>query len=127
MAGQEYLIDTNIVIEYIGGTLPETTLDIIDDIIDNCFYISVINKIELLGFADITEDEEQKFLLFINAANIIKLDDEVVNATIQLRKKYKIKLPDAIIAATALVNDLTILTRNTKDFEKIVELQVVSS
>ena len=43
--------------------------------------------------------------------------------TITLRKKHKIKLPDAIIAATALVHNLTLLTRNEKDFSKISNVE----
>ena len=55
MGRQEYLIDSNVAIEYIGAALPEKALTMPDGIIDGQFYISVINKIELLGFADITK------------------------------------------------------------------------
>ncbi|NBC82660.1 MAG: PIN domain-containing protein [Bacteroidetes bacterium] len=125
MGRKEYLIDTNVAIEYIGEALPEKALSMIDDIIDGQFCISVINKIELLGFAGITDDEEIKFQELINAADVIELDEDIVNSTIEIRKQYKTKLPDAIIAATALVNELTIITRNTKDFEKIEGLEVL--
>ncbi len=95
-------------------------------LIDRQFYISVINKIELLGFAGITVNEELKFQELINAANVLDLDGDIVNSTIEIRKQRKTKLPDAIIAATALVNKLTIITRNTKDFDKIEGLAVVN-
>ena len=126
MGRQEYLIDTNVAIEYIGEALLEKDLTMLDGIIDEQFYISVINKIELLGFSDITEIEELKFQELINAADILDLDGDIVNRTIELRKKYKIKLPDAIIAATALENELTIITHNTKDFNKIEGLAVLN-
>lgn len=126
MARQEYLIDTNVAIEYIGETLPEKALSLLDGIIDARFYISVINKIELLGFGSITEDEELKFLEFINAAFVLDLNEDVVNSTIEIRRQYKTKLPDAIIAATALVNQLTIITRNTRDFDKIEAVKVLN-
>ncbi len=45
---------------------------------------------------------------------------------IEIRRKYKIKLPDAIVAATSLCNHLTLTTRNTKDFERIEELEVIN-
>jgi predicted nucleic acid-binding protein len=49
-----------------------------------------------------------------------------VNKTIQLRQKQKIKLPDAIIAATALVNGLALVSNNTKDFKNIPDLELVN-
>ena len=65
----------------------------------------------LLCFTGITENEELKFREFIKAANVVYLDDEVVNSAIQVCKTYKNKLPYAIIAATALVNNFTIIKR----------------
>ncbi len=124
--GKEYLIDTNVAIEYISEALPEKALSMLDEIIDRQFYISVINKIELLGFTDITEDEELKFLEFINSATVLDLDEEIINRTIEIRRKYKIKLPDAIVAASSLCNNLTLTTRNIKDFERIEELEVIN-
>lgn len=126
MGRKKYLIDTNIAIEYIGEALPEKALSLLDNIIDRQFYVSVINKIEILGFADITENEELKFRELINAAIVLDLNEEIVNSTIELRKHHKIKLPDAIIAATVLENNLTLITRNIKDFRKIDGLEVIN-
>lgn len=126
MGSQEYLIDTNVAIDYIGETLPEKSLTMVDGIIDGQFYISVINKIELLGFSGITKNEELKFQQLIYAAVVLGLDEDIAGSTIEIRKQYKTKLPDAIIAATALVNKLIIITRNTKDFEKIKRLEVLN-
>ncbi len=125
MEQQGYLIDTNVAIDYIGEALPGIALSFIDDIIDGQFYMSVINKIELLGFTGITKSEEQKFTELINAAIVLELNEDIVNSTIELRKRYKTKLPDAIIAASALVNKCTIVTHNTKDFEKVKGLEVI--
>ena len=116
MGKKRYLIDTNIAIEYIGDTLPEKALYFLDSIFDSQFYISVINKIELLGFSSITKEEELKFTELINAAEIIELNENIVTSTINIRKTYKTKLPDAIIAASALFNNLTLITRNTQQY-----------
>ena len=126
MGQQEYIIDTNVAIEYIGEVLPLKALTLLDDIIDGQFCVSVINKIELLGFEGITEIEEQKFQVLIDAANVIDLNEDVVSSTIELRRNYKTKLPDAIIAATAIVYGLTLITRNIKDFNKIEGLEVLN-
>ncbi|MEX0980454.1 MAG: type II toxin-antitoxin system VapC family toxin [Bacteroidales bacterium] len=125
MGSKGYLIDTNVAIEYIGEALPEKALDMLDGIIDSQFYLSVINKIELLGFIGITEDEELNFQKLIHAADVLALDENIVTSTIEIRKSYITKLPDAIIAATALINGLVIITRNTKDFKKIKGLEVL--
>lgn len=127
MGEQEYLIDTNVAIEYIGATLPEKALNKLDTIIDSHFYISVINKIELLGFAGLSTNETEKFTMLVEAAINLGLNKEVVNKTIEIRKEYKIKIPDAIIAATALTYDLVIITRNISDFKNIPNIQLIES
>lgn len=126
MGRAKYLIDTNVAIDYIGETLPEKALNELDSFFDGKFYISIINKIELLGFKDISTDEEQNFHKLINASTILNLTDDIVTKTIEVRKQFKIKLPDAIIAATALTHNLTIVTRNTKDFEKIKGVEILN-
>jgi toxin FitB len=120
--GKGYLIDTNVLIGYTGNLLPEKGYTFVSDIIDEQFNISVINKIEVLGHNTVGKDIED----FIDLADILELSEDVVNKTIILRKDYKTKLPDAIIAATALVNKLSIITRNTKDFDKIEGLEVIN-
>jgi predicted nucleic acid-binding protein len=57
-------------------------------------------------------------VLLINGSIVLAIDDKVVSKTIDIRKKGIVKLPDAIIAATAFVNDLILITRNTKVFPK---------
>lgn len=126
MGRKKYLTDTNVAIDYIGEVLPEKVLSSLDNIFDSTFYISVINKIELLGFSDITKKEELKFQELINAANVLELDEVVVKKTIEIRKHYKIKLPDAIIAATSMVYELTLISRNISDFKKIDGLHLVN-
>ena len=56
---------------------------------------------------------------FVNASSVLPINDDVVNQTIAIRKSRKMKLPDALIAATAIVYILIILTNNTTDFKYI--------
>jgi len=80
--------------------------------------ISIISKVEILGFNN-NADELNRLADFIGLANIVFVDDTIADKTIALRKAYKIKLPDAITAATVLVYNLTIINRNTSDFKNI--------
>jgi len=63
--------------------------------------------------------------LFTNDVLVIELERDIKLKTVEIRKAHSIKLPDAIIAVTALVYDLTLLTRNTKDFKNIADLKLV--
>ena len=96
-----------------------------DDVINNEINVSVITKIEVLSFDP--EDKEYPILIdFFNEADIFGLTDNIINKTIQIRQKQKTKLPDAVIAATAIVNELILLTRNTRDFDNIEGLEVMN-
>jgi toxin FitB len=118
--GTRYLIDSNILIKFQGNLMPENVQYYVSDIIDKDFNISVICEMDVLGHNAASIEVEE----FINLANIVGIDKAVRITTIRLRKLYKIKLPDAIIAATSLVNDWTLLTQNDKDFRKIEGLKV---
>lgn len=61
----------------------------------------------------------------MNDAIVLELNESVVNQTIALRRQVKIKLPDAIIASTALANGFTLISRNTSDFKNIGGLVVI--
>jgi predicted nucleic acid-binding protein len=120
--GKRYLIDTNIIIDFSENRLPLNAKLFVAEIIDNEPNISIINKIELLGFSMVTPE----IIEFTDSTNIINLTEDVANQTINLRKKRKIKLPDAIIAATALVYHLTLISRNSKDFDGIDGLEFIN-
>jgi predicted nucleic acid-binding protein len=125
MEQPQYLIDTNAVIDYLGKNLPDTGMNFMNSIIDALPNISVVTKIEVLGFN--APDKHYVMLTdFMNDANVFDLTDNIVDESIIIRKKHKTKLPDAIIAATAIVYDLTLITRNSKDFENISNLKIIN-
>jgi predicted nucleic acid-binding protein len=72
------------------------------------------------------DDSYQILVDFFESSTILGLSDGIVNKTIQIRQKQKIKLPDAVIASTALMNGLVLITRNTKDFRAIPDLEVIN-
>lgn len=120
--GKRYLIDSNIVIKFLGNLLNENGRLFIANILDEEFNISVITDIEVQGHHSITEIEE----MFMSLATVYDLDNDIRVRTIELRKQHKIKLPDAIIAATALSHSFVLITQNERDFNNIVGLEVIN-
>ncbi|GHV25104.1 hypothetical protein AGMMS4952_02040 [Spirochaetia bacterium] len=97
----EYLLDSNVIIGYLAGKIPPVGMKAISDIVDKKCQFSVISQIEVLRFND-TPENEQALAEFVSNSIILPLTDTVAVRTIALCKQSKIKLPDAIIAATAL-------------------------
>ncbi len=88
--------------------------------------ISAITEIELLCWKTVTEKDLDVLYNFINDAMVIELNQPIQLKTADIRKAYRIKLPDAIIAVTAIVYDLTLLTRNLADFTNINGLKIIN-
>jgi len=80
-------------------------------------YISVISYMEVLGYNFANSQEKDFINELISLFNVIFIDQKIANSVIDIRKKIHIKLPDAIIAATAMVDDLCLITRNVEDFK----------
>ncbi len=125
MEQSEFLIDSNAVIDYLGKKLPDSGMNFMNKIVDLIPNVSIITKIEVLGF---NSPLEHYLLLesFIEDADVFDLVRDVVHECINLRKKHRINLPDAIIAATAITYDLTLLTRNIEDFKNIERLKLLN-
>jgi len=121
--GAKYLLDTNVIIDFSSQKLPAKAYHNLSGIIDEFPQISVINKIELLSLSTVPAAIVQ----FAEGASVLPLDEKVVEKTIELRRKYRFKLPDAVIAATAIVFDLTLITHNIVDFKGVKNLKVIDS
>ena len=119
---QDYLIDTNSIINFANKKLPSSGSLFVSKVIDINPIISIINKIEVLDFAH----PNNQMIELIEASTIIPLTDEMVDETIAIRKIHKIKLPDAIIAATAKTKNLTLITRNETDFDSVSGLTIIN-
>ena len=112
-----YLVDTNILIYCFNNDIPMDSVDKIEEIFSQHFNISIITKMEFLGFRGHNENSFKQAKSFIMNANAIGLDDVISDRVVDIRRSHNIKLPDAIIAATAIENDLILVTRNTDDFK----------
>jgi predicted nucleic acid-binding protein len=111
----KYLVDTNIIIYHLNGDSVATDWLLCHQ---EELSISVITKIEVLSYP-FEKEEEALVLKFLSQFELIYVTDEIVDATILLRRQRKIKTPDAVIAATALVQGLYVCTRNISDFKNI--------
>jgi predicted nucleic acid-binding protein len=80
---------------------------------------------EVLGYHFRDSKEENFIREMLEVFGILFIDQKIADMAIEIRKRQRIKLPDAIIAATAKVLDLCLVTRNINDFKK-VEIQIAN-
>jgi predicted nucleic acid-binding protein len=126
MEQSQYLIDTNAIIDYLGKNLPADGMIFLNNLVDKVPNISVITKIEVLGF-NAPVEHYQLLINFMNDAKVFDLTNNIVDASIEIRKNNKTKLPDAIIAATAIVYNLVLISHNVSDFKNIADLKVIDA
>ena len=119
------VLDSNILIYHINGQLSASMEEAIFCSFEKTVYISVITTMELLSWPGHSEETIAATSALLEALNEIPLDRAIKDAAIEIRRQYRLKLPDAIIAATAFHLELPLLTRNLKDFDKIPELTVI--
>lgn len=125
--GIKYLWDTNTAIYYLQQQFPPEAEKFIDETLKNSEpTISVITEIELLCWNTPTNRDLEILHNFIDDALVFELEKEIKFKTAYIRKAHKIKLPDAIIASTAITHDLTLLTRNISDFKNIDGLNLIN-
>jgi len=115
----EYLIDTNILIYYLAGSLDPEEKPTIDRIFEESFSISIITRIELLGWKGHSPEGLIKARHLLDCARCISLTDTIAEKTIEIRNAASITLPDAVIAASALSLDAVLVTRNVRDFANV--------
>jgi len=113
MKEKSYLVDSNIIIYHLNND--NIAKEFLFENIDYCS-ISIITYIEVLSFNFPNSYSENIAKDLLNSFNIIHLDQNIASQSIMNRKVKKIKLPDNIIASTAQVYNLTLVTRNEKDF-----------
>ena len=106
------VFDTNILIDYLNGVEKAAAeLELYDE-----RYISVITQIEVLVGADDAK-EEHLIRRFLTGFKVRELSPVIAEATVRLRKELSLKVPDAIVYATAREEGCMLVTRNTRDFE----------
>ncbi len=119
MSGSSLLIDTNIALYLLGGD--STLSEVLDD---KVVYLSFISELELMSYPGLIKTEEEILNQFISDCIVIDINKEIKIGTIELRRTYRLKLPDAIIAATAGYLRQPIVTADS-DFKKIDTIDII--
>jgi predicted nucleic acid-binding protein len=119
MSGSKFLLDTNAILYILGGDEALSTL-----LYNERLSISVITEMELLSYKNITSREMQQIKRFLSDFEIINITDAVKDRAIEIKKNSHLKLPDSIIAATALVLDISLVTSD-KQFKTIAALNLL--
>jgi predicted nucleic acid-binding protein len=120
--GIKFLLDTNFVIGFVKGNEP--IINILRNrkiSIEDCAY-SFMTRIELLGYPAITESEIQVISGFLGLMQYLPMTQVIEETTIDVRRKYKLKMPDAIIASTAKVMNLELLTLDQQLANRMIEI-----
>ena len=120
-----FTLDTNCLIYYFKGE--KKIVELLQKLIseNTALFISIVTKVEILSYPEITAREIEIFNEIMKNIILIDFDDKLSNFVIEIKRKYKLKLPDAVIGATALYTNSTLITRNLKDFSKIKELKIL--
>jgi predicted nucleic acid-binding protein len=117
--GNRFLLDTNILLYITGKRIDITALP------EGAYFTSFITEFEILSYPSLTSQEEKNLKRLLHEIPIVDITSEIKEQTISFRKKYRLKLPDAIIAATALFLRATLVT-NDKSFLAVKEIKVKS-
>jgi PIN domain. len=119
MSGDSIVVDTSFIINLFNGVAEVQEL-----ITNRNLFVSVISEIEILSFPNLTVSDKILIKNFLSECYIVDIEPAIKDITIETRAKFKTKLPDAVIAATALYFDLPLFTMD-KGFERITDLQAV--
>lgn len=101
------LLDTNVVLYFLGGHLTNS-------LPSGQYFVSVITEIELLSYPSLSSDEEVQIRDFLAKIIVVELESSIKDLAITFRKQYRLRLPDAIIAATAQVLNATLFTNDVR-------------
>lgn len=121
---EQYLIDNNAISNFFSGIFSEKGMDFMAEVIDQTPTISVITEIEALSWIDPDKSKEQIVQAFVQDATVLALTPAEVAQCVSIRRSRKIKTPDAIMAATAIVHNLTLITSD-KGFKNIQGLKII--
>lgn len=119
MSGNRILVDTNILIYFLKGR-PE-----LDEVFGSFLpVISIITELELLSFHNLDEDEEQIIRDLIDSCEVLQISGQIKEAAIRIRRSTKLRLPDSMVAASAKIENIPLVTADIQ-FEKVKGLDLL--
>lgn len=120
MSGTKLFVDTNIILYLLNGD--ETLSEFLNG---RQVYLSFVTELELLGYPGLSEKDRKTIQSFLSQCKITDINKTIKEEVIRLRSVYKIKLPDAIVVASAIYLDLPLITSDT-GFKKLeTELNLI--
>jgi predicted nucleic acid-binding protein len=119
-----YTLDSNAIIYFVKEE-PQAT-DVLIPLFNGKFplFISAITETELFGFPNLSLREAGLIEEVLQTLSIVPVDSKIARRAGQLRRLFRTKTVDSVIAATAMLTGSVLLTRNTKDFRQIPNLSV---
>ncbi|MDB9514362.1 type II toxin-antitoxin system VapC family toxin [Kamptonema animale CS-326] len=124
MSGNRYVLDTNAIVALLQGNLQ--LIELLKDA--EWLGVSVISQIEFLVFPGLTQGDRQifeQFLQRVEVLGLVAMDTVLIEKIIEIRQQYRLKLPDAVIAAMAIQNSASLVTAD-REFAKVTILTVIN-
>lgn len=118
------IVDSNVIIYSIQDGYEQLQAYLLDQV--DQVHASAITKIEVIGFYKLSNSEKEEFDQFFGAITTLPITEAIIAEAIRLRQQRRRSLGDSIIAATALLHNLPVLTNNVADFADIDGLQVIA-
>jgi predicted nucleic acid-binding protein len=119
MSGDRIVVDTSLIINLFNGIEEVQEL-----ITDRNLFVSIISEIEVLSFPNITTKDSKLLKSFLSECYIVDIEPAIKEITIDIRSRFKVKLPDAVKAATAIYFDLPLFTID-KGLKKITDCRLL--
>lgn len=121
----KYLLDTNVIIDAVGGCAP--AIEAIRKAVESEWVgYSAITRLECFGYPGLELEEERALMIVTGELEEVAVTSNIVDRAIHIRRAVRIKTPDAIIAATALESGAALITRNEDDFKAVEALKLIN-
>jgi predicted nucleic acid-binding protein len=120
-----YTLDTNAILYYLKDDAKAVSALREIFVHDAPIYISAITEVELFALSGLSSEEETLIEQVLATVSIISVDSHIARLAAFVRREYGLKVPDSVIAATAMFTASALVTRNTRDFRKITGLSLL--